>query len=237
MPPRPHDPIFVFDSEEEFRPLAVESAEAVPATIVHHDGSDGGAVSLAALAADGGRMNFPPDPQSYEDRMQGSFGKVGYRRQVVGGGLTWVQYWLWYLYNPKVILDVTGKHEGDWEFVQVGYAGDQPVCVTCSQHHSGGSRMWWDVERRDGRPVIYPALGSHANYFATTEQFPGIGDRADGKGETLAAIEWRDFGGWATWPGLWGNSTGPGHSPSSPGCQGERWNSPHRFHSKARVEI
>lgn len=95
--------------------------------------------------------------------------------------------------------------------------------MTCSQHHSGGSRMWWDVELRDGRPVIYPALGSHANYFKPVEQVPEIGDTGDGEGEALDSIEWRSFGPWAKWGGRWGNSTGEGKSPQSPGSQGDRW--------------
>ena len=154
---------------------------------------------------------------------------------MAGAGLKWVQYWLWYLYNPKRVF-VTGEHEGDWEFVQVGYAGELPVCTTCSQHHSGGSRMWWDVELRDGRPVVYPALGSHANYFKPVEQVPEIGDTGDGDGEVLDSIEWRDFGPWAKWNGRWGNSTGEGKSPQSPGSQGDRWHAPQLYHSDATCQ-
>lgn len=227
------EPIFVFDSGEGFKPVAVESIEALEATLVGPDGREGGRVSLGALPEEGGRMNFPPHPERYEAEMQARFGAVGYRRKAKGGGLTWVQYWLWYLYNPKQVL-VTGKHEGDWEFVQVGYAGDAPVCMTASQHRSGGSRMWWEIELRGGRPVVYPALGSHANYFTPVSQLPEIGDRGDGKGIALDAIEWRDFGPWDSWRGRWGNSTGEGKSPESPGCQGDRWSAPHRFHSAAR---
>jgi hypothetical protein len=236
MPTHPLDPIFIFDSREDFHPLAVESVEAVPATMVTVDGQDGGKVSLSDLPASGGRMNFPPDPERDETRLRERFGRVGYRRRVQGGGLTWIQYWLWYLYNPKLVV-VTGDHEGDWEFVQVGYAGEVPVCATASQHHSGGSRMWWDLELREGRPVIYPAIGSHANYFEPIDQLPQVGDRTDGKGLVMDRIVWRDFGPWATWPGLWGNSTGVGRSPQSPGCQGERWNAPHRYHSKSANQL
>lgn len=233
---KPIDPIFKFDSHEQFHPLAVESVEAVPATLVNLKDKETGPVSLGSLPAEGGRMNFPPGPEKVEKKLQPKFGGVGYRRQVEGGGLTWVQYWLWYLHNPKVIV-VTGDHEGDWEFVQVGYAGKEPVCVTASQHHSGGSRMWWDVERFKGRPVIYVALESHANFFEPVSQIPEIGDQGDGAGKKLDKLKWKEFGSWATWPGLWGNSTGEGHSPQSPGCQGERWNAPHRYHSKAEVQL
>ncbi len=229
------EPIFVLDSREGFKPVAVESVEALGATLILPDGSSGGKAKLDSLPARGGRMNLPPDPRKGEAALPADLRNVAYRRVVAGAGLKWVQYWLWYLYNPKRVF-VTGEHEGDWEFVQVGYAGTLPVCVTCSQHHSGGSRMWWDVELRDGRPVVYPALGSHANYFTPVEQLPEIGDIGDGDGEVLDSIEWREFGIWAKWPGRWGNSTGEGRSPQSPGSQGDRWHAPHEFHSEASCQ-
>lgn len=235
-PAKLRDPIFVFDSREDFQPLAVESVEATAARIVRADGSDGGDVSLATLPREGGRMNFPPNPERQETELRKRFGGVGYRRLVEGGGLVWAQYWLWYLHNPKIFL-VTGDHEGDWEFAQVGYGGDVPVCMTLSQHQSGGSRMWWNVERREGRPLVYVARDSHANYFRPVDQIPEFGDQGDGRGEVLDDLEWRDFGAWSSWPGRWGNSTGEGRSPQSPGSQGERWSAPHRYHSKSRTQL
>jgi hypothetical protein len=226
------EPIFVFDSREEFKPVAVESVEALKATLVGPDGGPGGPLSLGSLPEEGGRMNLPPDPKKGEATLPDELRRIGYRRVMAGAGLKWVQYWLWYLYNPKRVF-ITGEHEGDWEFVQVGYAGDLPVCMTCSQHRSGGSRMWWDIELRDGRPTVYPALGSHANYFKPVEQVPEIGDTGDGEGEVLDSIEWRSFGPWAKWGGRWGNSTGEGKSPQSPGSQGDRWHAPHLYHSDA----
>lgn len=230
MPKAPRVPIFLFDSHEKFEPLAVESVEAVPAKLVGLDGKEHGKVALDELPPAGGRMNFPPDAEAHEKRLRDGFGRVGYVRELAGGGLTWIQYWLWYLYNPKLFV-VAGVHEGDWEFVQVGYQGETPICVTVSRHRTAGSRMWWDVERRDGRPVVYVARDSHAHYFTKVENAFEWEDDADGRGDELAELEWRPFGDWATWPGLWGNSTGPGRSPQSPGSQGERWNAPHRYHS------
>jgi hypothetical protein len=230
-----HQPIFILDSHEIYQPMRVESVEAVPARLITAKGKDGGDVALDALPADGGRMNFPPDPEAQEERLRAAFGNAGYHRVVDGGGLTWHQYWLWYLYNPKKYF-VTGEHEGDWEFVQVGYNGDTPVCMTCSQHKSGGARMWWDVKKRGDRPLVYVALGSHANYFQPVNQIPEIGDHGDGKGATLNSIEWEDFGAWADWRGRWGNSRGEGQSPQSPGRQGDRWNHPERYHSRAALQ-
>jgi len=230
MPKEPRVPIFVLDSRERFQPLAVESVEAVPAKLIGLDGKEHGNVALDALPSWGGRMDFPADPEAQEKRLRPAYGGVGYVRKVAAGGLTWVQYWLWYLHNPKVVV-VAGTHEGDWEFVQVGYYGEKPICVTVSRHHTAGARMWWDVEHRDGRPIVYVALDSHAHYFNRVENFLDWEDDADGAGSVLDELEWRPFGDWATWPGLWGNSTGPGRSPQSPGSQAERWNAPHRYHS------
>ena len=232
----PRDPIFILDSEERYHPLAVESVEAVPAEFVDRDGKTIGPAKLDSFPAAAARMNFPPHPEEAEKRLRPKFGGVGYRREQKGGGLTWVQYWLWYLYNPKKIF-VAGVHEGDWEFVQVGYVGKTPVCMTCSQHHSGGARMWWNVEQRGGRPVVYVARDSHANYFRPVHGVTEWQDDGDGDGDVLDELAWHDFGDWADWPGLWGNSTGEGSSPESPGQQGDRWNAPHRYHSKATVQL
>jgi hypothetical protein len=227
----------VFDSREKFLPLAVESVEAIDgAEVISPDGTPAGPIRLDSLPAGGGRMNFPPNPASYEQDLQRRFGNVGYTRDVLGGGLLWRQYWLWYLDNPKRVL-VAGEHEGDWELVQIGYAGDVPVCMTASQHRNGGARFWWDLELRGGRPVIYPALGSHANFFRTVDGLPWVADDGDGRGEVLDSIEWRDFGPWETWPGRWGNSSGHGRSPESPGRQGDRWRRPHSFHAKAKNQL
>lgn len=227
-------PIFRLDSDERYRPLDVKSVEQAPATLVGLDGERHGKVKLAELPRAGGRMDFPPDPEEQEKRLRPKLGGVGYRREVKGGGLTWIQYWLWYLYNPKQIV-VAGIHEGDWEFVQVGYHGEDPICVTVSRHQTAGARMWWDVERLgehpNERPVVYVARDSHAHYFTRVEEAFEWEDDADGAGEELAELEWKEFGEWAIWPGLWGNSTGFGKSPQSPGSQGNRWNAPHRYHS------
>jgi hypothetical protein len=212
-------PIFLLDSRERWQPQAVESLLDVGATL------NGRPVDLANLPAAGGRMNLPPDM-----RMPEGHRRVGYHRRVRAEGGVWDQFWLWWLYNPKMYAG-TGAHEGDWEFVQVASFGDTPVLVTCSQHQSGEGREWWDVERRDGRPVVYVAAHSHAHYF---EPVRTTVDYADGEGIELAEIEWRPFGPWAMWPGRWGNSTGEGKSPQSPGQQVARWRTPHRYHSRSR---
>jgi len=229
-----HEPIFKFHSTEPYHPLAVESVEEVGEGIVMPGESRTKGISLTALPDEGLRMVLPGRKLPAEEaRLQkGEMAKTGYRRTVKGGGLEWVQYWLWYLYNPKNFV-LAGEHEGDWEFVQVGYGGGVPVCMTCSQHKSGGARWWWELERQDGRPVVYVALGSHANYFEPKKAQTDFDDEADG-GTELDPLAWRDFDpAWDSWPGRWGNSTGLGTSPQSPGCQGARWKAPHLYHAAA----
>ncbi len=237
MPAAFRDPVFILNSREKFEPLAVESVEAVEgAALLGTDGTRSD-LRLDALPEAGGWMDFPPHPETYEPGLRAEFGRVGYRRTQKGGGLTWVQYWLWDLHNPKRFV-VPRDHEGDWEFVQVAYAGEVPICMTLSQHHSGGARMWWNVQKRqDGRPLVYVARDSHANFFRPIDEIPELGDEADGEGEHLDEIEWHDFGNWASWPGRWGHSSGAGRSPQSPGCQGDRWSAPHRYHTTAKVQL
>lgn len=82
-----------------------------------------------------------------------------------------LQYWLYYVFN-----DWNNTHEGDWEMVQLVFDTDdprealsrEPVEVGYSQHE-GGERATWDddkLEVVDGtHPVVYPAAGSHANFY------------------------------------------------------------------------
>lgn len=174
------------------------------------------------------RLNLP------EDMTQPDLPPVVYHRVVTGGNLAWHQYWLWYLYNPWGIGGI-GKHEGDWEFVQIGRTPGErarPILVTYSQHHNGGKREYWAIEEVEDRPIVYVALGSHANYFATGRQGGGI-DLCDGMGKELVDYELRSFGSWASWSGRWGNSIGEGKSPDSPGQQIIRWRTPHLYHSNS----
>lgn len=213
-------PIFKLNTKERWRPQPVETAERF--------GTIGGTpVELSNLPERGGRMDFPAamkDPRSTP--------VVGYHRVVKEANLWWHQYWLWYLYNPWSFAGTgVGRHEGDWEFVQLGCTdrkGGKPVLATASQHRGGQKREFWRCETEGGRPVIYVALGSHANFFTPGDRGADI---ADGRGRKLIDVEWRTFDEWATWPGRWGNSTGAGQSPESPGCQGERWHAPHMFHA------
>jgi hypothetical protein len=82
-----------------------------------------------------------------------------------------LQYWFFYVYN-----DWNNLHEGDWEVIQLLFNAssarealdEEPVAVGYSQHEGAERADWGDekLELVDGRrPVVYPAAGSHANFF------------------------------------------------------------------------
>jgi len=75
-----------------------------------------------------------------------------------------VQYWLLYLYN-RLAGD---NHEGDLEQVTVQTdTTPTPEDVFYSAHVAGTVRQWDDVESQGTHPIGYVAVGSHANYFGT----------------------------------------------------------------------
>jgi hypothetical protein len=82
-----------------------------------------------------------------------------------------LQYWLFYYDNlyryPFPPLGaIWQSHEGDWEVVNVVLSNaKRPLAVGLSQHCAWEARPWAGTELRDGHPVAYVALGSHANYF------------------------------------------------------------------------
>jgi hypothetical protein len=202
------EPLLILDSREQWRPVPVE-------TIAEF-------TDIKAFK-DVGRIDLPPNLTQPDAPL------VGYHRTAPGGGLVWHQFWTWWLYNPKTYAGF-GAHEGDWELVQIGCAddaGERPILMTCSQHSGGEKREYWRVSLDGGRPVVYVARDSHANYFAPERD---VTDVADGQGERLEAIVWQEFGAWAYWPGTWGNSE------NSPGPLSTRraWTAPHAWHGQAR---
>jgi hypothetical protein len=166
------------------------------------------------------------------------------------GETTYLQYWFWLYYNPKDVLG-RGRHEGDWEMIQIRLEREKPVCAVYAQHSHATKLAWKDVEHHtdeDGvHPVVYVAAESHASYFeAGTHPAFGRADNAYGDGpERMPDLE--EFGPWADWPGRWGNSTGilswlpaflwdppAGKSPESPGLQKTKWLDPAKFEDDAR---
>jgi hypothetical protein len=195
---------------------------------IHKDGPD--------LIADASRLQARPE-----------LAQRAYGRAIRDGEWLWLQYWFWEYYNPKNLLGF-GKHEGDWELIQLGLDDQQvPRVVTYAQHNGGAPKTWEEIEHHEDaegvHPVVYVAPFSHASYFdSRTHWHPGGPETADGRGPNyLPRIE--RFGPWATWPGRWGNSAGVlaslsggklgGRSPPSPGAQTGRWLRPTEFHQQA----
>jgi len=162
------------------------------------------------------------------------------------GGGRWLQYWRWHADNPqdRGILR-TGRHEGDWELVQVRVdSGDQPVEAVYAQH-SGAERCGWaTVRTRDDAPVAFLANGSHAAYFRSgvrDRMFPDPNDEAEGRGRIqrprLVPINER-APEWMRFSGRWGDSRarlpGESSSPRGPAFQGESWDDPSAFAASAR---
>jgi hypothetical protein len=166
-----------------------------------------------------------------------------YGRALEDGGRTWLQYWFWLYYNPKNLFGF-GKHEGDWEMIQLGLDEHGEVEVaTYAQHDGGESRGRDEIEwtEREGgpHPVVYVAPLSHASYFEPrTHPYPIGIDHPYGDGpELLAPVV--PFGAWAEWPGRWGNSERViarriGNGPPSPSRQLPKWDRPALFHARVK---
>ncbi len=102
-----------------------------------------------------------------------------------------LQYWFFYAFN-----DWNNTHEGDWEMIQLDFdAADaaaalktDPYEVGYSQH-TGGERAAWGSSKLkllDGtHPVVYSALGSHANYFSSQLFLGRSGPQGVGCDDTL----------------------------------------------------
>src|SRR5688572_26092279 len=105
-----------------------------------------------------------PDPVYY--------GRVTRWQDVEGNHWHSLQYHFFYAFNDwRLAANGINHHEGDWEMVAVYLKNDQPYSLLLSQHGTGAMELWQDVrcvKDKDGKetthPLIYVALGSHANY-------------------------------------------------------------------------
>jgi hypothetical protein len=159
-------------------------------------------------------------------------------------GRTWLQYWLFFLTNAQDRGIVrTGRHEGDWELIQLRLnARGDPQLATLSQH--SWAEGCTNLRREDAAPVVYVANGSHALYSDTgtgDRQWPDPNDEADGRGRRVRPDVVPIADGnpdWTRWPGRWGASEAgivPGEqsSPRGPAFQdGGAWQDPAAFHEE-----
>ncbi len=85
---------------------------------------------------------------------------------------TILQYHFFYAFNDwRLAANGMNHHEGDWEMVAVYLKNDVPYAVLYSQHGAGNIEKWDAVRKaadtqghETTHPVVYVALGSHANY-------------------------------------------------------------------------
>jgi hypothetical protein len=84
-----------------------------------------------------------------------------------------LQYWFFYVFN-----DWNDKHEGDWEMIQLDFRAATPEAALAKRpsevgysQHSGAEKAAWGDSKLTivggTHPVVYPAAGSHANYFTS----------------------------------------------------------------------
>jgi hypothetical protein len=196
----------------------------------------------------GYHLDFPGDALSpgctYEqwaDRISAGSTPTTYARVVTEPGYPGqlaLQYWFFYVFN-----DFNDKHEGDWEMIQLDFRAANakealtraPTEVGYSQH-GGAERAGWDdgkLQRVGGtHPVVYPAAGSHANYFRpglflgrsaaegvgcddtvgpSRQLRPAVAVVPTGTAEYLAAFPWLGYEGrWGEeHPGFYNGPTGP----------------------------
>jgi hypothetical protein len=179
-------------------------------------------------------------------------------------GGRWLQYWVFYAFNPQDRgLLRTGRHEGDWELVQVRLdARGRPEHAVLRAHTWSQGCRWSELVRaRSGAPVVFVANGSHANYSRPgvhDRPWPDPNDEADGRGrvvrppvEPIGEAEPRSRGPdrsieptrqmsprWLAWPGRFGNSEAsfiPGEQPSPRGPAFQlAWSDPAGLEREAR---
>lgn len=124
-----------------------------------------------------------------------------------------------------------GNHLGDWEHTLTRFRGGKPELVWMSAHGGGTAYVWDSLERQDGRPALFSARGTHAQYVSRgrhshdipwhmLSDFTDRGSLWDPAknyvaytfdGTTLrpanGSVEKRelDWGDWLLYDGYWGN--------------------------------
>jgi len=100
------------------------------------------------------------------------YGRVVREKDQDGNDWKILQYHFFYAFNDwRLAANGINHHEGDWEMVAVYLKNDEPYSVLFSQHGAGNIELWANVRKavdqkgeETTHPVVYVALGSHANY-------------------------------------------------------------------------
>ena len=174
------------------------------------------------------------DPGTYADQTYAQ------ARSDPATGDLWLQYWFFYYDNPQNVPIFGGKHEGDWEMIQIRLDHDgAPQQVVYGRHTSGDQeRCPWSLVEKDAddpdAPIVYVANGSHANYLTEgPHQVPPLpSDGTDGAIRARPTVNRIEDGspGWAFWPGSW---SGSDDIIRGPGAQTGKWYDPEGFAADA----
>jgi hypothetical protein len=100
------------------------------------------------------------------------YGRVVRETDNAGDQWTILQYHFFYAFNDwRLAANGMNHHEGDWEMTAVYLKNDVPYAVLFSQHGAGNIEKWETTNKaldklgnETTHPVVYVALGSHANY-------------------------------------------------------------------------
>lgn len=202
-----HRPLYVMDARDDDRPTRVEAL-----------------LSRAVLRTEDGRvLDRHPSPRDLRapgrdqvldgpDDGAPSAGPAVYGAVRRERGRTWLQYWAFLPDNPQDRgITRTGRHEGDWEFAQVGLdPAGAPQVITLAQHKWAEGCPWRAARRVGPRPVLFPANGSHATYRTPGEHgrpWPDPDDEARGDGDRVDPVLLDlDRQPWRGWAGRWGGS-------------------------------
>jgi hypothetical protein len=133
-----------------------------------------------------------------------------------------IQYWFFYAFNGGDL----NRHEGDWEMVQVVISAGQPSEVMYSQHYSGQSALWRQVDKDGDHVKVYVARGSHANYI---KPYSGkVGLASDDVADTGKVLRPNDYHiallidqPWLAFAGHWGFYGGDGPQAAEAAILGE----------------
>jgi hypothetical protein len=140
------------------------------------------APSAADVASDheGYALDFPGNAlsssacsyETWQRRITEGRAATVYAHVATESGKLALQYWFFYVYN-----DFNNLHEGDWELIQLDFDATTPVAALRTHpfevgysQHAGAERAEWGAPKLElvdrTHPLVYPAEGSHANYFS-----------------------------------------------------------------------
>jgi hypothetical protein len=271
---RRHAPRLIFDSMEALRPTRVDAY--LEGSVVWDREERVVAAAGSSIDAERGQRDWMLNPlpnlrgsegergelrsdallARYEARQDPAAQGTCYGRVTSSDGAIFLQYWFFYVDNPCALAP--GRHDGDWEFVQIRLEREHgPTHITVAQHGAPETRR---LSPGTEHPEVFVASGSHASYLTGGSQprlpIADVSDAGRPPGKELV-VEPIPGGGWPYWRGRWGtdkglgtwlaialhwprtpvylrwlNRLGAGDSPPSPRWQHISWTAPLTFQTQ-----